>query len=269
MNMKLMKCLSSQHLEEIDYIYADSIKTLNNIKVQAIQNAKAQQQKQEEYVFKREFLEPEKPSKRDFFESKSEDQIPFKPNSMDFSIVEDEYQRVIQKMEEPSKEEEKILVQEEEKKDDKKTKKTISPTKEKAAAADKKKSEPAKKPKILNKKVTKKEQQADEEKEKLNDKQKEKEKKDKNKEKEKEKDKDSSKERKRFIDAGVFEAEGSFNKFCSFNSPHVVSVQTKEGSKLNPDLYQDFKALVILPEKTFILKYLDNDGEFLRSFYSH
>jgi len=45
-----------------------------------------------------------------------------------------------------------------------------------------------------------------------------------------------------------------------------VSVQTKEGSKLNPDLYQEFKALVILPEKNFILKNLDKDEEFLRSF---
>ena len=202
MNMKLMKCLSSQHLEEIDYIYADSIKTLNNIKVQAIQNTKAQQQKQEEYVFKREILEP---SKIDFLESKSENQISLKQNSMDFSIVEDDYQKVIQKTD-PSKEEEKGA--EEEKKDVKKAKKAISPTKE---IADKKKSEPAKKPKILNKKVTKKEQ-PDEEKEKLNDKQKEKEKdkKEKNKDKEKEKEKDSSKERKRFIDAGVFEADGDF-----------------------------------------------------------
>ena len=46
---------------------------------------------------------------------------------------------------------------------------------------------------------------------------------------------------------------------------YLVSVQTKEGSKLNPELYQDFKALVVLPEKTFILKNVVNEEEFLRS----
>ena len=46
-----------------------------------------------------------------------------------------------------------------------------------------------------------------------------------------------------------------------------MSVQTKEGSKLNPDLYEDFRALVILPEKIFILKNVDNEEEFLRSIF--
>ena len=47
----------------------------------------------------------------------------------------------------------------------------------------------------------------------------------------------------------------------------LVSIQTKEGSKLNPGLYEDFKILVVLPEKTLILKNLEDDSEFLRSLF--
>ena len=99
LNMKLMKGLSSQHLEEIEYLFADTINVLNVIKVKAIQNAKSlelkQEKEKEEENFQKVFLKKEEIQNKELIRIKSEEKVSKQNNCKELAIPQANYEYVV------------------------------------------------------------------------------------------------------------------------------------------------------------------------------